>query len=312
MEQKIYHIYDKVFKKILTLSSKAVVNLINGLFGTQYPTDSTITYNWTEFQDKELRRILADTIVTVNGKDSYHMEAQMYEEEDIIFRIFEYGYNHANRVHQQVDNIYHLHFPETRIIYLYSEKDTPDKSVLRLDFGEQGYFDYEVVNFKFLKNSTEELNRRKMIILIPFALLRLRKAIEKKRSPENMEALKNLIQNDILGSINENLRVENITVDDARQLRRLTHKLYEHIYAHYEEMEEMNDMDQSLITEVDIMIKERDEALAKQEAYFQQRLAEKDDVIAEKNDVIAEKNDVIAEKNEENRRLRQQLAELTK
>lgn len=38
----------------------------------------------------------------------------------------------------------------------------------------------------------------------------------------HLEALKNMIQNDIIGSINENLRVENITLDDARKLKRLT------------------------------------------------------------------------------------------
>lgn len=40
MEKKIHQIYDKVFKKILTLSEISVINLINGLFGTDYPTDS--------------------------------------------------------------------------------------------------------------------------------------------------------------------------------------------------------------------------------------------------------------------------------
>ena len=63
MTEQIYQIFDKIFKKILTLSTIAVINLINGLFGTNYPKDSTITYNWTEFQDDELRRILADTIL---------------------------------------------------------------------------------------------------------------------------------------------------------------------------------------------------------------------------------------------------------
>ena len=67
MEPTVYHIYDKLFKKILTLSSVAVVNLINGLFDTDYPTDSTITYNWTEFEKEDLRKILADTILTING-----------------------------------------------------------------------------------------------------------------------------------------------------------------------------------------------------------------------------------------------------
>ncbi len=41
--QEVYQLYDKIFKKILTLSSTAVINLINGLFETDHPTDSVIT-----------------------------------------------------------------------------------------------------------------------------------------------------------------------------------------------------------------------------------------------------------------------------
>ena len=52
---EIYHIYDKAFKRILTLSEKTVINLINGLFDTDYPTDSKITYNWTEHENKNLK-----------------------------------------------------------------------------------------------------------------------------------------------------------------------------------------------------------------------------------------------------------------
>ena len=94
---KIVTIYDKVFKKILTLSSKAIINLINGLFDTDYPLDSIITYNWTEFEDDNLKKILADTIITINGKDSYHLEAQMTKDDEIVFRVLEYGFSHANR-----------------------------------------------------------------------------------------------------------------------------------------------------------------------------------------------------------------------
>lgn len=36
--------------------------------------DSTLQYNWTEFEDDKLKRILADTIVTVNGRNSYHIQ----------------------------------------------------------------------------------------------------------------------------------------------------------------------------------------------------------------------------------------------
>lgn len=62
MKKTPYQIYDILFKKILTLSSAAVIHLINGLFNTNYDIQSTIRYNWTEFSDDTLRRTLADTI----------------------------------------------------------------------------------------------------------------------------------------------------------------------------------------------------------------------------------------------------------
>ena len=79
--QKIDHIYDKIFKKVLTLSPRAVISAINGLFQTDYPLDSEISYNWTEFEDDKLRRTLADTIVTINHTSAYHIEATMYEDQ---------------------------------------------------------------------------------------------------------------------------------------------------------------------------------------------------------------------------------------
>ena len=264
MNKTIYQIYDKIFKKILTLSSTAVINLINGLFGTDYPLNSIITYNWTEFEDKELKKILADTILTINGKYSYHLEAQMTEDKDIVFRVFEYGFGHASRNITEEDGKHILPFPEAKVIFLYSEKKAPDEYALTLDFGTQGRFNYRVPTFKFQEVEIEELNRRKMVILIPFALLKLREIMKEERSEENLEALKKLIQDDIIGSINDNLKLGNITVDDARRLRRLTYRLYEHIYAHYEEMEELNDMtDESLMLDIDIIEKEHEKEIAR-------------------------------------------------
>ena len=117
--------------------------------------------------------------------------------------------------------------------------------------------------------------------------------MKKERSPKNLELLKNLIQNDIIGSITENLRIGNITMDDARKLKRLTHKLYEHIYSHYEEMEDLNDMtDESLMLDIDIIEKQHE-----------LELAEKDNIISEKDSIIAEKDREIA-------RLKEQFAQL--
>ena len=221
----------------------------------------------------------------------------MTQDEDIIFRVFDYGYAHARRTGEKDISSGILRFPTPKIIYLYTKSPAPDSYDLTLDFGEQGTFLYTVSAFKYLETSPEELTRKKMVILIPFELLKLRDAMKKERSPTNLEALKNLIQNDIIGSINQNLSVGNITKDDARRLRRLTQQLYTHIYSHYEEMEVLNDMtDESLLLDIDIIEKEHEQKLAA--------------AIAEKDAVISEKNSLISEQLAEIALLKKQIAEL--
>lgn len=322
MPDYVYQIYDKIFKKILTLSSTAVINLINGLFDTDYPTDSIITYNWTEFHDDDLRHILADTILTINGKHSYHMEAQMEKDEDIVFRVFDYSYSHAHRQRHApaagsdsaVDSALSsdsfssstLFFPEPKIIYLATKENIPDEYVLHLDFGKQGSFPYKISTFKYLDSTPKELTKKKMIILIPFELLKLRKELKNERTPKNLERLKDLIFNDIIGSINENFAVGNLTVGDARKLKRLTHKLYNHIYSHYEEMEELNVMtDESLMLDIDIIEKEHEKQLAERDAM----LSEKDAMLSEKDSLLQR---TISEKDSEIAALKAEIARLQK
>ena len=251
--KRIAHIYDRMFKKILTLSTRAVIGLINGLFGTDYPLDSVITYNWTEHHDDNLRKTLADTIITINHSHAYHVEAQMYEDEEIEFRVFNYSYGHALKMRNGADI---LHFPEPRIIYLYNHKKNSGMKEIILDFGTQGTFTYRVPVFKLLEHTAEELSRRKMVILLPFMILKLRDSIKKERTKENMEALRTLILDDIINAINENQALGNITSADANKLRSLIGKLYNHLYAHYEEFIEggFNDMmEDGLVLEADIL-----------------------------------------------------------
>ncbi len=141
------------------------------------------------------------------------------------------------------------------------------KLPLILDFGIQGSFEYKIPVFKLLEHSIEELSRRRMIILIPFMLLKLRDSLKKERTLENMEALRKLVLDDIISVINENQRAGNITAADAGRLRRLIRKLYGHLYAHYEELAEggLNDMmEEALVLDIDIIEDEITKRVTKQ------------------------------------------------
>jgi len=288
---EIYQIYDKAFKRILTLSTKAVINLINGLFGTDYPLNSKITYNWTEHEGKDLKKTLSDSILTINGRDSYHMEAQMTEDEEIVFRVFEYGFGHAykNRIIQKDGEI--MEFPQPCIIYLdEGKKDKiPDEYTLVLQFKDQGEFSYKVPVFKLQNKSIQELNDKKLIALLPFLLLRLRKKIENVRSEDNMHELKKIILYDIIQTINRNVEVGNISETDALDLVDLTTKLYMQIYAKYEELGEftMRLYDQSMELASDKYEKTVEE-LEEEVVELKNYLVKQDETIQKQNEIIKE------------------------
>ena len=257
-------IFDRAFKKILTLSSKAVTNMINGLFNTNYdPDTTTISYHWTEHQsDSTLKTTLADTILILNNKDAYHMEAQITEDQEIIFRVFSYGYGYADVNKESLpagktaQPHFVLHFTNPCIIFLGDvSSKVPDRYNLQLDFGGQKIYTYTVPTVKLADISAQELNNRKMVILIPFHLLKLRKLMAKNRSHDTIRSLKNLVETDILGSIETNQQLGNITPSDAHQLISLTKKLYSYLYETYTESEEVHDMiDQSLELESDELV----------------------------------------------------------
>jgi len=238
--KEIFQIYDKAFKRILTLSEKTVINLINGLFDTNYPTDSKITYNWTEHEDKDLKRTLADSILTINGRDSYHIEAQMTEDEEIVFRFIEYGFGHAFKNRTFIDGGERMIFPRPCILYLdEGKKDkVPDEYTLIMEFENQGEFTYKVPVLKLQNFSVEELNEKKLIALLPFQLLKLRKKIQNIRTDENLKELQDFVMNDIIETIRKNEDVRNISHNDAHNLIELTMKLYMKIFSKYKELEE--------------------------------------------------------------------------
>ena len=248
--KEIFQIYDKAFKRIITLSEKTVINLINGLFDTDYPTDSKITYNWTEHEDKDLKRTLADSILTINGRDSYHIEAQMTEDEEIVFRFIEYGFGHAFKNRTFIDGGERMIFPRPCILYLdEGKKDkVPDEYILIMEFENQGEFEYKVPLVKLQNMTVAELNEKKLIALLPFKLLKLRKKIENLRTEENMKELQALVIDDIINSIDTNVEAGNISSTEAFDLKALTTLLYMKIYSKYKELEDftMRLYDQSL------------------------------------------------------------------
>jgi hypothetical protein len=171
------------------LSSTAVIRFINGLFGTNYPPDSQLSYPNTETVTRDLRKIVSDTIMVINGTDVFHIETQINNDENMAVRMFRYGFEEGLKTKQTRGGIITVQFPQARVIYWETSRKTPDRLQLNLIFPDGTGHRYEVPAFKFLDYSVQELEARNMGILLPFYVLKLRKRVKAAKTGEERRCL---------------------------------------------------------------------------------------------------------------------------
>ena len=310
-----YDIYDRMFKRIEHLSNKAVIAFINGVFNKDYPPDSTITYNNAEFIDHELNKVVADKIMTINGTDSFHMEATMYDDDEIVVRFMEYGFQHAITSLSQL-RLTDKHspciitYPEQLLIYLDTDPTAkiPDKYPLFIRFPGAEEIPYSIPVLKFQEKEMDEIREKHMIILLPFRLLRLRKLVEREynkgHSKEAIHQLIQLYQNDIIEPIDRGLEQGYLTWTDRIYLLALARRLARHLYDKYDEIREGINKMANPYLELDV-----DEYMEKYEALEAER-----DSIANERDSIANERDSLAkeaaEKDQQLEALQKRVKEL--
>lgn len=277
-----WNIFDKSFKRMITLSCVPIISFINKTFNKNYPLNTRLMYNWTEVVDDKLKKTLADTILTlVNDAGEflarYHIEAQSYDDDKIVLRMFDYGYRHAAQVFRSLPfidgNNVQLDFPIQLIIYLDNPKDKADHYEVTLNFNEQGEFTYKIPVIYLQDKNTAEYNSENLIIFIPFRLLELREHLRKSRDEASISRLKELYKNDIIKVIEESYHSERISRNDMNVLIALTNRLFKYLYSDYQEVREADIMhDESLDLEIDHYIDALEDA--------ENRVAERDKTIA--------------------------------
>jgi len=227
-------LFDKIIKRAMRLSGRAIVNFINGLFDKNFPVDSRVTYYSTENITDKFEKNVSDVIITINDTEKFLVESQSRNDNEMVVRVFDYSYYDAIKNKDAQDGEIILKFANPKVIYLGHTKSTPDELTLRIVFEHQEPFVFKVPTMKFLNYDIEDLNNQKLVILLPLYILKLRKKIERRKTVENAEALQDLINNGIIKSIEKHVELGTITHEDARMLMVMLGRLYDEIYGDIE------------------------------------------------------------------------------
>jgi hypothetical protein len=234
------HVFDLLFKRLLHLSSRAVVSFINGLFGTKHPPDSAVEYLPTETVSKKLRPLMSDTRIRVND-DAYLIEAQISFDGDMMIRCFEYSYYSGLGEKTFEGSVRTIKMPAARIIYWEGTGEMPAEQVLRLRFSDDSYYDYGVETFQPLTHSVKDLARKGLAILLPFYILKLREQVKKaapgaERKKLTVEMRKLLEELEQAAADCEAKGV--IEGTDANEIMAGLERLFRELYGQYDEFVE--------------------------------------------------------------------------
>jgi hypothetical protein len=303
-------LFDKLVKRILRLSSRAVIYCINGLYHSSYPLECPVDYPNPVSVSPDLKERRADMLIRImyNGPHTYHLEIQTDDALNIVVRMFEYGAAYgigmAGRelpvgVTKKSDAVWVINFPTPLLLRWDTSDTSPDILTLDVRFGETdtGTHCYKVPVFKLLKHSVEELEAQGLLILLPFCVLKLRERVKEAQPTEERQALagqmRSLVE-ELLAALERGEQAGYLLSSDIPDILDSTDRLLRELYHPYTEFTEVRQMVQGVY-------ELRTDKLRKELATAQQNAekAERNTKKAERNMKKAERNAEKAERNAE-------------
>lgn len=164
--------YDDVHRTMLNDCPELIIPVVNEMFHKRHNDKETVTVLNNEFfinrQDgKQIERI-TDTHFLI-GAVRYHLECQSTADGTMMYRIFEYDSQIALQAGEVSGDKLTVKFPNTAILYLRHNSNTPDRMQIEIRVSGAAC-SYYVPVMKVQNYSIKTIFEKKLFFLIPFHL----------------------------------------------------------------------------------------------------------------------------------------------
>ena len=196
-------IFDDVFRTMVEKLPYLAVPLINEVFETSYPENVEIKQLRNEHQ-QENGEIITDCCLKI-GRKLYHIECQSIDDTTMAIRMIEYDFAIAIENAQKINRRYRIEFPRSCVIYLRSNKNTPDSLEVEVIFPDGKMHLYEIPTVKMENYTKDSIFEKNLLMLLPFYVMRYEKEAHNfSENPEKMQQLLNEYE-EIRRRLNEEL-----------------------------------------------------------------------------------------------------------
>ena len=169
------NIYDSVFKTMVHKTPKLLIPLINEVFGRRYEIDVPIV-QFNEEHEGPLGTHISDSVFRIEDM-VYHLECQSTHDASMVVRMIEYDFSIALQEALEQGAPYRMKFPSSCVLLLRHTSETPDYLEMEVEMPDSEPFRYHTRIYKTQLVSEEEIFRRRLLILLPFYLMRYEKEL---------------------------------------------------------------------------------------------------------------------------------------
>ena len=299
-----YLVYDRSFKRMLTLSEKLLVKFVNKVFGRRFPPDSKVTFLDRNSEKADGSKLEKDLYFSICG-ERFHIEAQAYQD-DMIIRLFAYAVSSTLDGYQVIDDTHSVfEMPMQAVVFLKDTDRSKDKLYIKLILPDKQEIEYSVHAVRALGYLPADLVENDMEVLLPFQIIRLYGKAKNydNYSAETKEKFLNEFTemcNDVVTTIDSLHDSGKITNDEYHEMLDITRTLEKHVYKNIDDIfskgadqmlqDKFMFASDELIAEIEA---KKDAEFAKKEAEFAKKQAEKEAEFAKKE---ADKNQELARK----------------
>ena len=287
-------LWDEIMKALVYTMPEQLFPLIEEVYGITYPKGTSVQFLSTEqpvFPNNAAESFTSqfmDLSVLIAGTDYYHIECQMKNDHQMVIRMLSYDLHFAMQhceTEQDAAGEMILHFPRSVVLYPEKNGKIPDRLRCRIIFQDNSEHTYQVPTVKMQDYSMEEIQRKHLILFLPYVLLRLRPQLENHNGIKK-EELTSLV-NSVIVILNEEVQLENITELQQKDILELFNRASKKIFTHYPEYQrEVSSMTELKIKTLSMQLAEQEEQLATYKA----ELADRDAALADKDAELADKD----------------------
>ncbi len=172
------HVFDSVFRTLAQKTPYLFIELINEAFGTEYTRKTKPEQLRNEFYEKG-GKVVTDSVYRI-GRHLYHLECQSTQDGKMVLRMFQYDFYIAIEQAAKNNQLQRVELPRSCVIYLRSTRNTPEVLRTELVQGDRTMV-YESQVIRLSDYTMDKIFGKKLIVLIPFYLLRYEKDFKKNQ-----------------------------------------------------------------------------------------------------------------------------------